>query len=285
MFNEGDRGLARFFGGFAKNRYNRAAAARGLDGEFIVGMALALVAVVVLWWTPLLFPFRIFTTSAHEVSHAIAALLTGNSVKEIQLYWNGGGVTYIFGVDTTFEAIAVYSAGYLGSVIFGGSLLLLAKRADTRRKALMGITLGLIVVTIFYIRDIPSLLLVAIVAGLAGLVAFKGHNLIVQFSIYVLALLSCLYSLMDLFWLVTSTVNPFHGGFNDAIGLERATSIPAFVWALVWGLAGAFIMFQFVIRAIRRGSPDKLGSDPTSPRSSGSSNSPFDRYDDYLSKK
>jgi hypothetical protein len=282
MFNERDRGMARFFGKFAKNRYNKEAAARGLDGEFILGMALALLSVVVLWWTPLLFPFRIFTTSAHEVSHALAALLTGNGVKEIQLYWNGGGVTYITGVDTTFESIIVYSAGYLGSVIFGGTLLLLAKSPSTRRKALYGVTFGLIVVTVFYIRDFQSFILVAIVAGLAGLVAYKGHNLLVQFSIYVLALLSCLYSLMDLFWLFTATANPFHMGFNDAIGLERATSIPSVVWALVWGVVGVFIMFQFVIRAIRRGS----ASDPSAPsRGSGTSPSPFDRYDDYLSKK
>lgn len=292
MFNERDKGMGRFFGNFAKNRVNSVAAARGLDGEFILSIVLALVAVIALWWTPLLFPFRIFTTAAHEVSHAVAAILTGNGVNQIELYWNGGGVTYITGVTTTFEAIIVYSAGYLGSVIFGGVLLLLAKRSATRRRTLIGITIALIVVSVFYIRDFQSILLVAIVAGLAGLAAYKGPNLIVQFTIYVLALLSCLYSLMDLFFVITANANPFHGGFNDAVGLQSATGIPALVWSLVWGLLGAFMMFMFVRRAIRRGdrTSGSLGSGPSSPsRGNGSKDKDpfgaFDRYDDYLSKK
>jgi len=295
MFNERDKGMGRFFGNFAKNRVSKAAAARGLDDEFIISIVLALVAVIALWWTPLLFPFRIFTTAAHEVSHAISALLTGNGVNQIELYWNGGGVTYITGVNTTIEAIIVYSAGYLGSVIFGGVLLLLAKRSATRRRTLIGITIGLLLVAVFYIRDLQSILLVAIVAGLAGLAAWKGPNIVVQFTIYVLALLSCLYSLMDLFFVITANANPFHGGFNDAVGLQSATGIPALVWSLVWGLLGAFMMFQFVRRAIRRGNraADGAGSSSFSTsRSNGNNGSKdkdpfgaFDRYDDYLSKK
>ncbi len=290
MFNERDRGLSRFFGNFAKNRYSKAAAARGLDGEFIIGMVLAAVAVFTLWWTPLLFPFRIFTTAAHEVSHAIAALLTGNSVQKIELFWNGGGVTYIFGVNTTFEAIIVYSAGYLGSVLFGGALLLLAKRATSRRNSLYAIVIGLIIITVFYIRDVQSLLLVVIVGGLAGLVAYKGPNIVVQFTIYVLALLSCLYSLQDLIYLFFANSNPFHTGFNDAVGLEKATGLPALVWSLAWGILGAFMMFQFVRRAIRRSPANPSGSpgDPYAPSRNGNNSDKFgafDRYDDYLSKK
>ncbi len=278
MQNERGQGKRSFFG----NPLSRFASARGLDTEFIIGMALALLAVFFLWWTPLLFPFRIFTTSVHEGSHAVSALLTGNGVRGIELYWNGGGVTFITGVNTTFEAIIVYSAGYLGSTIFGGFLLLLAKNSATRRRTLWGITIGLAIISLLYIRDLQSILLVVIVGGLAGLVAWRGPNLLVQFTIYVLALLNCLYSLMDIFWLVTANANPFHGGFNDAVGLERATGIPAIVWSLVWGLVGGFIMFQFVRRAIRPGK-DKLPGGSGSP--ARGEKSAFDRYDDYLSKK
>ncbi len=282
MFDSKDRRLGRLFTGFARNRINSATAARGLDGEFILGMVLAVIVVVLLWWTPFLFPFRIFTTAAHEVSHAIASILMGGGAGDIKLFWNGGGVTQV-GITGTLGAIVVYSAGYLGSVIFGGVLLLEAKKAATRRRVLWVITAGLALVTVFFIRDISSLLMVAIVAGLAGLAAYRAPNFIVSFVINVLALLSCLYSLMDLFFLVISSSNPFHSGFNDAVGLATYTGIPAIIWAVVWGLVGGFMMFMFLRRAIRRGEPSK--GPATGPLSSPKSPSTFDRYDEYLSKK
>ncbi|HEX2911752.1 MAG TPA: M50 family metallopeptidase [Chloroflexia bacterium] len=275
--------MSRFFTGFARNRLFSATAARGLDAEFIIGMTLAIAAVVVLWWTPLLFPFRIFTTSAHEIGHALAAFLMGGSASDIQLFWNGGGVTRIT-YNGTLAGIVVYSAGYLGSVIFGGLLLLRAKKAAARRQTLWFITIALAVVTVFFIRDLQSLLLVAIVAGLSGLAAWKAPNLLVTFIIYVLALLSCLYSLMDLFFVITATGNPFHSGFNDAIGLASLTPIPAFVWALIWGLVGGFMMFMFARIAIRKG-PAPKDSGSKFPGTSYDPKSPFDRYDDYLSKR
>ncbi len=299
MFDKNDRGMSRFFTGFARNRYNSVTTRRGLDGQFILGMSLAVVAVVILWWTPLLFPFRIFTTAVHETSHALAALATGATPTNIELFWNGGGVTYILGVNGLLGSIVVYSAGYLGTVMFGGLLLLQSKKPMMRRRVLWGIVVVLLVITVFYIRAPQSLLMVAIVAGLAGLVAYKGPDLVVMFSVYVLALLCCLNSLTDLFYLILSTGNPFHTGFNDAMGLQAATGIPAFIWALAWGLLGAFMMFVFVRQAIRRtpasassgpglgkGSGNGKALDPFAPSRNGSTSaSPFDRYDDYLSKK
>ena len=287
MFERDNAPMRRFFTGMARNRYNRATAARGLDGEFLFGMLLALVTVVVLWWTPLLFPFRIFTVSAHEVSHAIAVLATGGSVKSIELYWNGGGLTTFSYGGGTLASILIYSAGYLGSIIFGGLLLLQAKRADSRRRILYIISVGLLIVTALFIRDFTSLLLVAIAVLLAGGVAYRAPNVIVSFLVFVMALLSCFNSVSDLLGVILTTGNPFHSGFNDAVGLQAATGIPAIVWAVVWGLVGAFILFQFVRYAIRKPArPAGAMPGPTSPSRNGvSKESPFDRYDEYLSKK
>ncbi len=288
MFEKGSGGMNRFFAGLAKNRYNRATAARGLDGEFLFGIVLALVTVVVLWWTPLLFPFRIFTVSAHEVSHALAAYAVGGKADRIELFWNGGGLTYIYGINGWLPAIVTYSAGYLGSVLFGGLLLLQSKRPENRRRILYFISGALLVVTALFIRDFTSLLLVGIAVALAGGVAYKAPNIVVMFMVYVMALLSCFNSVSDLLGLLFATSNPFHTGFNDAVGLQSATGIPALVWALVWGLLGAFMMFQFVRRALVRSASPKIGpaTRPFSPANNGTAkDSPFDRYDEYLSKK
>lgn len=306
MFDKRDSGLNRFFTGLARNRFNNATAARGLDGEFLIGMTLAFVVVFFLWWTPFLFPFRIFTTAVHEVSHAIASIAMSGSSGNIQLFWNGGGVTQV-AIGGTISAIVIFSAGYLGTVMFGGFLLLASKRANMRRQLLWAITAGLGLMTVMFIRDVTSLLLVLISGGLVGLVAYKGPDIVVTFTVYVLALMSCLNSVMDLFWLITGLTNPFHTGFNDAIGLARYTGIPAIFWAGAWGLLGAFMMFYFVSRSIRRsgaltpeikpassspfakfgfGTPKSNGKTNHSAASNGKEDvSPFDRYDDYLSKK
>ncbi|HET6890150.1 MAG TPA: M50 family metallopeptidase, partial [Pyrinomonadaceae bacterium] len=57
-------------------------------------LAAAIISVV-LWFVPfgevLTYPFRIFVTFIHEGGHAIAALLTGNSVGSLSVAMNASG--------------------------------------------------------------------------------------------------------------------------------------------------------------------------------------------------
>src|SRR3954452_21654484 len=77
---------------------------------------------IALWFIPfaevLTYPFRIFVTFIHEGGHALAALLTGNSVSSLTIAMNGNGETY-----TThgglFSQMLISSAGYLGAMSFG----------------------------------------------------------------------------------------------------------------------------------------------------------------------
>src|SRR6476659_3083675 len=77
---------------------------------------------VFLWFIPyaeiLTYPFRIFVTFIHEGGHAIAALLTGNSVQSLSVAMNTSGETY-----TTqggfISQVFVSSAGYIGAMTFG----------------------------------------------------------------------------------------------------------------------------------------------------------------------
>src|SRR5438552_3074829 len=74
---------------------------------------------IALWFIPfagvLTYPFRIFVTFIHESGHAIAALLTGNSVESLRISFDASGETY-----TTrgglLSQVCVASAGYIGSM-------------------------------------------------------------------------------------------------------------------------------------------------------------------------
>src|SRR5216117_724903 len=96
---------------------------------------------VALWFVPfaeiLSYPFRIFVTFIHEGGHAIAALLTGNSVQSLSVAMNASGETYTT-QGGTFSRMLVSSAGYLGAMAFGALLLVLIRRAVRPRLVLLG---------------------------------------------------------------------------------------------------------------------------------------------------
>src|SRR6187401_686051 len=95
---------------------------------------------VVLWFIPyaevLTYPFRIFVTFIHEGGHALAALLTGNSVASLSVATNASGETYTT-QGGLFSQVFISSAGYLGSMIFGALLLVLIRKAVAARIVLL----------------------------------------------------------------------------------------------------------------------------------------------------
>ena len=83
------------------------------------------------------YPFRIFVTFIHEGGHAIAALLTGNSVASLSVATNASGETYTT-QGGLISQIFISSAGYLGSMAFGALLLVLIRKAVAARIVLLG---------------------------------------------------------------------------------------------------------------------------------------------------
>ena len=134
--------------------------------------SLALTALVfALWQTPVVVPLKILIVFLHELSHAIAAWLTGGSVEQISLSSDQGG----FAITRGGSRFAILSAGYLGSLLLGAALLLLALRstADRAVTALLGAVI--LAVTALYIRDLfAAVFLSGDRAGLAGHGAFSG---------------------------------------------------------------------------------------------------------------
>src|SRR6266446_6649776 len=108
---------------------------------------------VVLWFIPfaevLTYPFRIFVTFIHEGGHAIAALLTGNSVAALSVAANASGETYTT-QGGLISQVLVSSAGYIGSMIFGASLLVLIRKAVAARIVLLGSALTILALTIIF---------------------------------------------------------------------------------------------------------------------------------------
>src|SRR5258708_4036376 len=108
---------------------------------------------IALWFIPfaeiLSYPFRIFVTFIHEGGHAMAALVTGNSVQSLSVAMDASGETYTT-QGGMFSQMLVSSAGYLGAMTFGSLLLVLIRRAMAARIVLAGsAVLILILTTVF----------------------------------------------------------------------------------------------------------------------------------------
>ena len=130
---------------------------RGYDPGFVIMAALAAFTVIFLWLSPvgfILYPFRILTTIVHELSHALATIVTGGQVLGIQINPNGSGVTFVRGG----WAVPVASAGYLGTTLFGGALLLLAKlKLPAKRFTLFALATTLVVSLLVWMIDYGKL--------------------------------------------------------------------------------------------------------------------------------
>jgi peptidase M50B-like protein len=217
---------------------------------------------VLLWFIPyaevLTYPFRIFVTFIHEGGHALAALVTGNSVQSLSVAMNTSGETYTT-QGGLFSQMLISSAGYLGSMAFGALLLVLIRKAVAARIVLLSSAVLIFALTLIYglikpvisfnaWSGIPFTLLAGtfIAVGLVLIARFASAR-VATFFVSFLAVQCVLNALTDLktvFFLSSPFALPAP---SDAVNMARATGFPAIFWAAVW-IAVALGILWFAMR-------------------------------------
>jgi hypothetical protein len=221
-------------------------------------------ASVALWFIPfaevLSYPFRIFVTFIHEGGHAIAALLTGNSVQSLSVAMNASGETYTT-QGGTFSQMFVSSAGYLSAMSFGALLLVLIRRAVAARIILYGSAGLILFLTTFFgffkpifsaswggLTGIPFTLFAGMTLSFALFLLGKFTStrvaMLVVSMIAVQCVLNALLDLKTVFFLSS----PFAASVpTDAVNMANATGVPAIIWAALW----IALAFGILILALR----------------------------------
>lgn len=219
---------------------------------------------IVLWFVPfaeiLSYPFRIFVTFIHEGGHAIAALLTGNSVQSLSVAVNASGETYTTN-GGTFSQMFVSSAGYLGAMTFGALLLVLIRRAVAARLVLAGSALLILVLTSVFglfkplvagswssLSGIPFTVFAGILlaVGLLAVARFASAG-VATFVLSLLAVQCVLNALLDL-KTVFFLSSPFAATVpNDAVNMATITGVPAIIWVVIW-IVVAFGILSIALR-------------------------------------
>ena len=212
---------------------------------FLGGFILYFGVIWTFWETPFVYPLKIFVVLLHEVSHALVAVATGGTIERILLDPAQGGQCFCPGGS----AFLTLSAGYLGSLLWGAALVLLASRLDRRSSWVTG-TIGVFIVafTMLYVRN-PFGLLFGIGFGAALVASARYLSSAANVRIlWVLGLTSCLYAILD----IKSDILDRPELRSDARMLAEMTGVPTVVWGGLWIVAALGVCWLLMRRILRR---------------------------------
>jgi hypothetical protein len=184
------------------------------------------VLALVLWDTFIVYPFRLFVVFLHEISHGLAAVLTGGRIVSIGLSFDEGGVCLTRGGSR----FLVLNAGYLGSLLWGALFLVLGTRRRRARSVIAAVGFFTLFVTLVYVRTWFGFFY-GLAAGLALVaVASRLKPVVSEVLLATLGAMSCLYAVWD----IASDVLLRTVAESDASALARLTGIPAVIWGVLW---------------------------------------------------
>lgn len=212
---------------------------------FIITIAIFTVVILALWRTFLLTPFKLITVFLHEVSHAIACILTCGSVEGIEVHGNEGGLTKTRGGAYWL----ILPAGYLGSSFWGMLLVLASTNLITARIAAG--CLGVALLVVLFIAQNWTLrgLCIGFIVFLAviWILQEKTEVRILRYVILFIGVMNSLFSVYDIYDdLISRRVNS-----SDAEKFAEVCPCPCngVAWGFIWGV----ISFTFLCGAMYLG--------------------------------
>ncbi len=182
-------------------------------------------------------PLNWLETYFHEISHGIAALVTGGEIMRIQLFPNGSGLCTTRGGLSFF----ITFLGYAGATLWGW---LIFKIANSHQRIAQGFSVFMIVLLLasiaFWARDLLTMI---IIGCLAVLFVF----LIKMRRLYYLQLLLKFFGLSILLNSLFSPTYLFDGrDLGDGAALASMTMIPEMVWIASWCLIALVALYSLI---------------------------------------
>ena len=214
-------------------------------------LLLIFIGITLLWNTVVIYPLKIFVVFMHEVSHGLAAVATGGSIVEIEINQHQGGHALTRG-GSRFWTL---SAGYLGSLLWGGVILLLAARTRFGKVVSVLIGAGMVAITIGFGSDMFTYLFgigFGIVLILLGLTLPEIVN---DWILRIIGVTSCLYAILD----IKSDVLDRSHLRSDARMLAEEVGLRTEFWGILWIVIAIGLTFWFLYIAGK--SPDAIDAD------------------------
>ena len=199
------------------------------------------VVAMVFWNSVLIYPIKLFVVILHEFSHGLAAVLTGGEIVKIEINERVGGVCWTRGGSRFLVA----SAGYLGSIVWGGLILTIAARSKYDK--ILGMVTGalLIFVSLLYIRNLFGFLFTVGFGGTLIVIAYAAHNKIVDILMKFLGMTSCLYVIIDIKsdLIDRSNIGSDADTIAQLLGAQGLSVPIGFLWIAIAAVAFAFFLW------------------------------------------
>ncbi len=221
-----------------------------------IALILIFIVISLLWGTLVMYPLKIFVVFMHEVSHGLAAYLTGGKIVEIEINPQQGGHALTKGGNR----FLILTAGYLGSLLWGGVILLMAARTHFDKAVSTLIGIGMVGITIGFGSDMFTYLFgvgfgVALIA--IGLFLPEAAN---DWILRIIGTTSCLYAILD----IKSDVLDRSHLRSDARMLAELTNLPTMFWGVVWIIIAVGLTIWFFYIAGKSTDSPEVESDDVS---------------------
>ncbi len=187
------------------------------------------------WGYKILYPINLLVTFLHEFGHAMGAILTGGSVKAIQIDSSGAGFTQTQGGNFSI----ILMGGYLGSALFGNILFLIGAKSPRLANPVLGILgASMIFTSIYWFNSIfTSVFLVGFSLALFLVIAKTTWS---REVLMFLGLAAIVYIIQDFNIGPSSDLNRY---------AEEMKILPMKVWMYIW-LGLVLILCYFNLKLI-----------------------------------
>jgi hypothetical protein len=207
------------------------------------------IASVILWNNIIIYPIKLFVVMLHEMSHCLTAVLLGGQIQEIQIDHRIGGYCRTISPQTFFTHFFIASAGYLGSLIWGGLILIVAFKTEYDRYVSLAIGIVAAILSVYVIKTGELFgILFSFGFSFMMIVSYKFlSNTFHDYMLKFLGLTSCMYTVID----IKSDLIDRTGIGSDADAIAALTGIPSILVGLAWmliALAMVFYIFKIAFR-------------------------------------
>ncbi len=194
-------------------------------------LAIIVVAFIIDYLPLINLPFSWSETFFHEISHGLAAILTGGVIHNITLNFNGSGVC------TTSGGVRflVSFAGYAGSALWGLLIYSTATAlSHTKAKFIVGIIAAMLGITlILWARDLSTIIILFVLLAMYVMPFFKKLQFNMKwFSTRFFIQLVGVFVMLDA---IRSPLYLLDGrNLGDGASLAQLTWLPELVWVAIW---------------------------------------------------
>ena len=201
-----------------------------------------LMAAILLQLPLISIPFKLFESYFHEISHGLAAVVTGGSIVSIELFPNGAGLCTTIGGSRFFVSFM----GYAGAAIWG-TLLYASSGYHQRLAQLVHLLVAALLICsmVFWVRDLLTFVIVGVLLAIIALKFKFSQAGYLQFSMQVLGALVLINSLYSPFYLLA-----YHQQ-GDSATLAELTMLPELLWIAIWFSIG-LLSVMFLAKTSRK---------------------------------